>query len=224
MIEKSTLLWLTLSLVCCLTSVKAQVNQHGKAFPPGVYMTFEAVENRRPDFDCTLDVITRDQAEINLNPGHFHLVRRIDQCLTKAQVKKMVAYSSAGKIYFRGAFIDQEFGFFGSSYSGKYLPFLYPNGMSAEQEAMLAAVGLVGGLLPLLLAYPVVSAINETGNNTSDVPVYFFDLENKQTYPLNNTTFMSILRLYPNLLAEYEAMDKTDIKIETYFDFMQRMN
>lgn len=212
-----------LFLVSGRFAVKAQTSHPAQAFPPGVYMSFEAVEKRRPDFDCTLDVITRSQPEINLTPGHFHVIRRIDNCLTKAQVKKMVAYSSAGKIYFRGAFIDQEFGFFGSSYSGKYLPFYYPNGMSTEQEAMLAAVGLFGGLIPMLLAYPVVSAIKEPGNNTSDVPIYFFDLEHKQTYPLNNTTFMSILRLYPDLLAEYEAMDKTDIKIETYFDFMQRM-
>ncbi len=202
----------------------AQTTVGPRPFPPGVYMSFEAIENRRPDFDCTLDVSTRSTQEIYLMPGHFHLIHKIDNCLTNKQFKKMVAYSSAGKIYFRGAFIDQEYGFFGSSATGKYLPFFYPNGMSTEQEAMLSAVALVGGLIPLLLAYPIVSALGENGNANTNVPIYFFDLENKQTYPLNNTTFMSLMRLYPDLLAEYEALDKKDIKIETYLDFLERMN
>lgn len=195
-----------------------------QGFPAGVYMSFEAVEKRQPDIKCELEVLTRSRSEINFTPGHFHVLRMVDKCLSNKQFKKLVAYSTGERIYFRGAFIDQEYGFFGSSATGKYLPFFYPHGVSSEHDALLFAVALGGGIIPAIIAYSVVLALEEPGNASADVPVYFFDLENKQTYPLNNTTFLSLLRLYPDLLTEYESMDKTEMKIETYFNFMQRMN
>jgi len=220
--------FISLSLLFCSIlsgqSLLGQTSQHGQPFPRGVYMSFEAVDKRKPDFDCTLDVITRTRMEHNSRPGHLFRIERTDNCLTYKQAQKMVAYSSGERIYFRGSFIDQEYGFFESSYTGKYLPFFYTQGAPSDQDAILFAIALGGGLIPALIALAVVESIKEPGNAAENLPIYFFDLENKQTYPLNNMTFNALLRLYPELKAEYEAMDKTDIKVETYLDFLQRMH
>lgn len=205
---------------------KAQTTEQGQSFPAGIYMTFEAVDQRKPDFVCVLDFVIRSEYEQNSRPGHLYRVERIDNCITNRQLSKMIAYSSGEQIYFQGKFIDQELGFFSSKHTGKYLPFYYPKGMTAQQNAMIFGLGLAlgGGIIPFVIAKSVVLSLNEPGNAATDLPVYFFDLENRQTYPLNNKTFMSLLGLYPDLLQEYEHMDKDEITLEHYFDFLQRMN
>jgi len=199
--------------------LRAQTVRYGQPFPAGVYMTYEAVNQRQPEFKCELDVSTRSEVQLNNFGGHFHDLHQVDKCLTYRQFKKLVAYSDGESMYFRGSFIDQESGFFKSKNTGKYLPFYH-----YLQPQTQGIIVITGGVLSSILITAALNALLEVDNNESQLPVYFLDMETWQTYPLNNTTFLSLLRQYPDLLAEYEDADKSTFTLDDYFAFMQRMN
>jgi|GEM_PF-4886012 len=199
--------------------LRAQSAKHGQPFPAGVYLTYDAVNQRKPDLKCELDVSTRSTVQLNNFGGHFHDLHQVDKCLSYRQFKKLVAYSDGETIYFRGAFIDQESGFFGSKNTGKYLPFYH-----YLQPQTQGIIVITGGVLSSILITAALNALIEVGNNESQLPVHFLDMETLQTYPLNNTTLLSLLRQYPDLLAEYEDADKSTFTLDDYFAYLQRMN